>query len=120
MTPEAVPSPIRRTDVTARTTREIEQDERDAVRRTTVTLQVTLVTLVWMVSVSLALGWGVTGNPGGPPGRAFTLASVLVVLLPFVAAVIATRNGRVWLGGVYVVLTLAMVVPAVIIARAAS
>ncbi|RZU49298.1 hypothetical protein EV385_1040 [Krasilnikovia cinnamomea] len=120
MTPEAVPPLIRRTDVTARTAREIRQAELEAERRLTVRLRVTAVTLAWLVSVSLALGWGFTATPGSPPGGAFTLAAVLVVLLPFVAAVIATRHGRVWLGGLYVVLTLAMVVPAVIIARAAS
>ncbi|GAB1693383.1 hypothetical protein [Krasilnikovia sp. M28-CT-15] len=120
MTSEARPPLIRRTDVTARTAREIRQEQIEAERRTTVWLRVTAVTLAWAVSVSLALGWGFTVAPGSPPGRAFTLAAVLVVLLPFVAAVIATRHGRVWLGGAYVVLTLAMLVPAVIIARAAS
>ncbi|GAB1642065.1 hypothetical protein [Krasilnikovia sp. MM14-A1259] len=118
MTPEALPPLIRRTDVAARTAHEVRQDEREAQRRTTVTLRVTLVTLVWLVSVSLSLGWGFTGAPGTSPDGAFTLAAVLVVLLPFVAAVIATRYGRVWLGGAYVVLTLAMVLPALLIARA--
>jgi hypothetical protein len=40
----------------------------------------------------------------------------VAVVLPFVAAVIATKNGYVWLGGAYVVLTLAMVLPALGIA----
>jgi hypothetical protein len=37
-------------------------------------------------------------------------------VVPFVAAVLATRRGHVWVGGAYVVLTLAMVLPALGIA----
>jgi hypothetical protein len=84
------------------------EDRREARRRTDVALKVTLVTLIWLVSLALLLGWGLTGGAG--PER--QLAALVGVVLPFVAAVIATKNGYVWLGGAYVVLTLAMVLPA--------
>lgn len=81
------------------------EDRRDVRRRTEVALQVILVTLIWLVSLSLLVGWGLTGEPGAERG----LAALVAVVLPFVAAVIATRHGYVWLGGAYVVLTLSMV-----------
>jgi hypothetical protein len=81
------------------------EDRRDVRRRTEVTLQVVLVTLIWLVSLALLVGWGLTGSPGAERG----LAALVAIVLPFVAAVIATRNGYVWLGGAYVVLTLSMV-----------
>jgi hypothetical protein len=95
------------------------EDPREAARRTEVNLWVALVTLSWLVSVSMLLGW-VLSSPGPLPrggGTATGLASVLIVLLPFVAAVIATKSRRFWLGGGYVVLTLVMVLPAIAIAR---
>jgi hypothetical protein len=88
------------------------EDRRDARRRTDVVLKVTLVTLIWLVSLALLLGWGLTGGAGAER----QLAALVAVVLPFVAAVIATKNGYVWLGGAYVVLTLAMVLPALGIA----
>jgi hypothetical protein len=107
---------IRRTDVALRTPAEVQQDERDAARRTDVALKVTAVTLLWLVSVSLLLGWGLTVR-GSAAGTNLAAAG-LGILLPFVGAVIATRNRMPVLGGVYVVVTLAMVVPAVGIVRA--
>jgi hypothetical protein len=85
---------------------------REGRRRTDVALKVALVTLIWLVSLALLLGWGLTGGPGAER----QLAALVAVVLPFVAAVIATRAGYVWLGGAYVVLTLAMVLPALGIA----
>jgi hypothetical protein len=88
------------------------EDRREVDRRTDVALKVILVTLIWLVSLALLLGWGLTGGAGAE--RPF--AALVAVVLPFVAAVIATRHGYVWLGGAYVVLTLAMVLPALGIA----
>jgi len=107
-----------RTQVTVRTALEVRQEQRDAVRRTEVALQVALVTLIWLVSVSLLVGWGLTGPKQEGGSTSSALAAVLAVLLPFVAAVIATKNKQFIVGGVYVVLTLAMVLPAVGIAEA--
>jgi hypothetical protein len=88
------------------------EDRREGHRRTDVALKVTFVTLLWLVSLALLVGWGLTGSAGGE--RQF--AALVAVVLPFVAAVIATRNGYVWLGGADVTLTLAMVLPALGIA----
>jgi hypothetical protein len=112
------PARVRRTDVAVPTAAEERRERREAARRTAVALRVTLVTLVWLVSVSLLVGWGLTGTGRQHGGPSSALAAVLAVLLPFVAAVIATRNRHFVLGGVYVVLTLAMVLPALGIARA--
>jgi hypothetical protein len=121
VTLEIARTPIGRTDVTIRTAAEIRRDERDAAHRADVALKVTAVTLTCLVSVSLLLGYGLT-IPGG--SRATIAAAALVaIVFPFVAAVIATRNRRFVLGGVYVVLTLAvaltvmMVLPALSVAR---
>jgi hypothetical protein len=107
---------IRRTDVTLRTAAEARREAREAARRTDVVLKVVLVTLSWLVSVSLLVGWGLTGS--GRADGTNAAAALLAVLLPFVGAVIATRNRLFVLGGVYVVLTLAMVLPALGIVRA--
>jgi hypothetical protein len=88
------------------------EDRRETARRTGVVLQVVAITLFWLVSLALLIGWGLTGTAGGERD----VAALLAVVVPFVAAVIATRHGRVWVGGAYVVLTLAMVVPALGIA----
>jgi hypothetical protein len=88
------------------------EDRRETARRTDVVLQVVAITLFWLVSLALLIGWGLTGTAGGERD----LAALLAVVVPFVAAVIATRHGRVWVGGAYVVLTLAMVLPALGIA----
>jgi hypothetical protein len=86
------------------------EDRREAVRRQEVALRVTAVTLAWLVSMALLLGWGLTAGSG--PGGERYLAALIAVVLPFVAAVIATRHRYPWLGGAYVVLTLVMVLPA--------
>jgi hypothetical protein len=88
------------------------EDPRETARRTGVVLQVIAVTLGWLVLLALLLGWGMTGTAGGE--RQF--AALVAVVLPFVAGVIATKNGHMWLGGAYVALTLAMVLPALGIA----
>jgi len=108
----------RRADFEHRVALAKREPERDAARRTQVALWVSAVTLAWLVSVSLLVGWGLTG-PGPQRGTtSLALAAVLAVLMPFVAAVIATKNRQFVVGGVYVVLTLAMVLPALGIAGA--
>ncbi len=116
MTLEIERTPLSRVDVGVRSAGEIRADRRAAALRKEVALKVTLVTLSWLVSVSLLVGWGVTG-PQRQPG-VLLLAGLLAVVLPFVGAVIATRHGQFFLGGVYVVLTLAMVLPALSLVRA--
>ncbi len=88
------------------------EDPRDATRRTEIALQVTAITLFWLVSLALLIGWGLTGRAGGERD----VAALVAVVVPFTAAVLATRRGHVWVGGAYVVLTLAMVLPALGIA----
>ena len=110
----------RRADFELRVALAKQEPKRDAARRTEVALRVTLVTLIWLVSVSLLLGWGLTAPEGQSGTTSSSLAAVLAVLLPFVAAVIATKNRQFVVGGVYVVLTLAMVLPALGIAGAAG
>jgi formate hydrogenlyase subunit 4 len=109
-------TPLSRVDVGLPSAQELRADRRAAALRTEVALKVSLVTLSWLVSVSLLVGWGVTG-PQRQPGT-LLLAALLAIVLPFVGAVIATRHGRFFLGGVYVVLTLAMVLPALSLIRA--
>ncbi|RSM53822.1 hypothetical protein DMB66_38065 [Actinoplanes sp. ATCC 53533] len=109
-------APLSRIDVGLRSASEIRADRRAAALRTEVALKVTLVTLLWLVSVSLLVGWGLTG-PEREPGT-LLVAALVAVVLPFVGAVIATRHGQFFLGGVYVVLTLAMVLPALSLVRA--
>lgn len=116
MTLEIERAPLSRIDVGLRSAQEIRADRRAAALRREVALRVALVTLIWLVSVSLLVGWGVTG-PERQPGT-LLLAALTAVVLPFVAAVIATRNAQFFLGGVYVVLTLAMVLPALSLVRA--
>jgi formate hydrogenlyase subunit 4 len=110
--------PLARNNVVLRTPEEIREDRRRAALRQDAALKVALVTLIWLVSVSLLFGWGITG----PEKQAGTvsLAALLAVVLPFVAAVIATRNQLYFTGGVYVVLTLAMVLPALSMVRAGA
>jgi|tagenome__1003787_1003787.scaffolds.fasta_scaffold20444263_1 hypothetical protein len=105
-------TPVRRADVTIRTAAEAEQDARDAARRADVGLKVTAVTLLWLVSVSLLLGFGLTTRDAGATNAA---AALVAIVLPFVGAVIATRNRMPVLGGVYVVVTLAMATLVVIV-----
>jgi hypothetical protein len=107
---------LSRTDIGVRSAQEVRADRRAAALRREVALKVILVTLIWIVSVSLLVGWAVTG-PERQTGT-LLLAALVAVVLPFVGAVIATRNGQFFLGGVYVVLTLAMVLPALSLVRA--
>jgi hypothetical protein len=109
-------TPLSRTDVGVKSAQEIRDERRAAVLRAEVALKVTLVTLTWLVSVSLLLGWGFTG-PQRQPGT-IALGALAAVVGPFVGAVIATRHGQFRLGGVYVVLTLVMVLPALLVVRA--
>lgn len=76
-----------------------------------------MVTLAWLVVVPLVVVYGLIG--GKRDGGSFTLAAFLTLLGPFVAAVIGTRNQRFGIGGTYIVLTLLMIFPAIVIARAA-
>jgi hypothetical protein len=110
MTLEIERAPLSRLDVRAQGAREIRAERRAAALRTEVALKVLLVTLAWLVSVSLLLGWGLTGTRIQP--GVIRLAALLCVVGPFVGAVIATRNRQYRLGGVYVILTLVMVLPA--------
>ena len=116
MTLEIERTPLSRVDVGHRSAQEIRDDRRAAALRKEVALKVILVTLIWLVSVSLLVGWGVTGPHREP--TTLLVAALVAVVLPFVAAVIATRHGQFFLGGVYVVLTLAMVLPALSLVRA--
>jgi hypothetical protein len=88
------------------------EDPREAVRRRDVALRIVAITLFWLVSLALLIGWGLTGRAGAERN----VAALLAIVVPFAAAVIATKNGRWWLGGTYVVITLAMVLPAMGIA----
>ena len=88
------------------------EDPRVVTRRREVWLRVVAITLSWLVITSLLIGWGLTGTAG----RERDVAALLAIVVPFVAAVLATKNGQFRLGGTYVVLTLAMVFPALGIA----
>jgi hypothetical protein len=94
----------------------LEKDPAEAARHTRVTLLIVTVTLAWLVLVPLLVIYGLTGSR--PGSDAFGIAAGLTVLLPFVAAVIATRARRFSVGGGYIVLTLLMIVPALAIVRA--
>jgi hypothetical protein len=106
---------VRRTDVTIPEPGEEAAALREAARRADVALRVVAVTLGWLVSVSMLIGWGVA-NRGRDPGTNAT-AALLTVLLPFVSAVIATRNRMPVLATCFVVVTLVMVFPALGIVR---
>ena len=121
MTWETPRAAIGRADVTVRTAAEIQRDEREAAHRAEVVLKVAAVTLSWLVSVSLLLGYGLTTHGGA---RATNVAAALVAIVcPVVAAVIATRPRPFLLGGGSGVLTLVvavavmMVLPALSVAR---
>jgi hypothetical protein len=88
------------------------EDPRVVARHREVWLRVVAITLFWLVSMSLLIGWGLTGSAG----RERDVAALLAICVPFVAAVLATKNGQFRLGGTYTVLTLAMVFPAMGIA----
>jgi formate hydrogenlyase subunit 4 len=109
-------SPLARGNPVHRTAQEIRDDRRAAARRTEAALHILLVTLIWLVSVPFLLGWGLLGAEREAGTLLF--AAMLAVILPFVGAVIATRSGLFFTGGVYAVLTLAMVLPAVSMVQA--
>jgi hypothetical protein len=121
VTSETPRAAVGRTDVTVRTDAEIDRDQREAARRADVALKVAAVTLSWLVSVSLLVGYGLTVRGGA--GQTNAAAAAVAILFPFVGAVIATKNRQFVLGGVYVVLTLVtvltlfVVLPALGVAR---
>jgi hypothetical protein len=121
VTLETPSAAIGRTDVLVRSAAEIRRDERDAAHRADVALKVAAVTLSWLVSVSLLLGYGLTTH-GSARGTNMA-AGLVAIVFPVAAAVIATRNRQFVLGGVYVVLTLVaavtvfVVLPALSVAR---
>jgi hypothetical protein len=84
--------------------------------RTHVTLKIVMVTLTWLVVVPLMVVFGLTGKH--PGGHVFTLAALTNLVLPFSAAVIATRNKRSGVAGFYIVLTLLMILPSLAIDHA--
>ena len=94
----------------------LEKDPAETERHTRDTLLIVTVTLAWLVLVPLLVVYGLTGTRRGED--VFSVAAGLTLLLPFVAAVIATRARRFSVGGVYIVLTLLMIIPALAIARA--
>ena len=87
-------------------------EPRDEVaRRAHVVLRVIAVTLAWLVSLALLLGW----QHAAGAGNTTYPAAFVAIFFPFVAAVIATRHHQFRLGGAFVVLTLVMVFPAMAI-----
>ena len=116
MTLEIERSPLVSRPVAYRTAEDIREDRLAAARRADAALHVVLVTLIWLVVVPFLLGWGLLGQQRQP--GTITLAALLAVVLPFAAAVVATRSKLYFTGGVYVVVTLAMVLPAVSMVRA--
>jgi hypothetical protein len=94
----------------------LEKDPAEGPRRTHVTLQVVLVTLAWLVTVPLMVVYGLTGKHHG--SDVFTVAALANLVLPFSAAVIATRNERSGVAGFYIVLTLLMILPSLVIGHA--
>jgi hypothetical protein len=107
-----VTGPISRTDVTVASAEESRREARDAARRAEVTLQIVAITLLWLVLVSLLLGFGLTTRD---PGTSNVLAALVAVVLPFGGAVLATKAKMPILGGVYAGLTLAAATLAVVV-----
>lgn len=97
-------APIRRTDVTIASAAETRREALAAARRAEVTLQLIAVTLLWLVLVSLLLGFGLTTHDARTSN---VLAALVAVVLPFTGAVLATKAKMPILGGVYAALTLA-------------
>jgi hypothetical protein len=94
----------------------LQKDPGEARRRTHFTLQIVTATLAWLVVVPIMVVYGFTGSQ--PGHRVFTLAALANLVLPFAAAVIATRNGRSGVAGFYIVLTLLMILPSLLIEHA--
>ena len=110
------PEEQRTSDFAMRMAFALEKDPTERPRRTHVTLKIILVTLAWLVVVPLMVVYGMTGPRRGD--EVFTLAAVVNLVLPFSAAVIATRNKRSGIAGLYIVLTLLMIVPSLVIGHA--
>jgi hypothetical protein len=103
-------------DFSARMAFALQKEPGEDQRRTHVTLKIVMVTLTWLVVVPIMVVFGLTGTH--PGDDIFTLAALVNLVLPFSAAVIATRNGRSGLGGFYIVLTLLMILPSLAIGHA--
>ena len=93
----------------------LQKDPDEDAHKTHLYLKIIAVTLAWLVVVPIMLIFGLTGRHRGD--AIFDLTAFLTLLGPFTAAVIATRNHRFGLGGLYVVLTLLMIFPAAAIVR---
>ncbi|WP_305782511.1 hypothetical protein [Symbioplanes lichenis] len=105
-----------RRPVVHRTPEEIRADRRAAARRVEAALRIAVVTIAWLVLVPFLLGWGVLGAERS--AAAILLAAMCAIVLPFTAAVLATRVGLFFTSGCYAVLTLVMVIPAISMVRA--
>jgi hypothetical protein len=106
----------RSSDFATRMAFALQKDPGEDQRRTHVTLKVVMVTLAWLVIVPIMVVFGLTGAQRGD--HIFTLAALVNLVLPFTAAVIATRNGRPGVAGFYIVLTLLMILPSLAIGHA--
>jgi hypothetical protein len=106
----------RTSDFATRMAFALQKDPSEDQRRTHLTLKIVMVTLVWLVIVPIMVVFGLTGPHRGD--RIFTLAALVNLVLPFTAAVIATRNHRPGVGGFYIVLTLLMILPSLAIGHA--
>jgi hypothetical protein len=93
----------------------LQKDPDENTDRTHLHLKIIAVTLAWLVIVPILLLFGLTGRHRGD--AIFDLTAFLTLLGPFSAAVIATKNHRPGIGGLYVVLTLLMIFPAAAIVR---
>jgi hypothetical protein len=93
----------------------LEKDPNEGARRTQLHLRIIAIMLTWLVTVPILLLFGLTGGRRGD--AIFDWAAFCTILGPFLAAVVATKNRRPGLGGIFVVLTLLMVLPAVAIVR---
>lgn len=92
----------------------LEKDPDEPVRRQHITLQITTAILAWIVVVPILVVFGLTGTHRD--SDVILLAALCTPLGPFVAAVIAVRHRRAS-GGLFVLLTLLMVLPAIWIVR---
>ena len=100
---------LRRTDVTVPSPAEERADRRRAAMRAEVKLRVIALTLAWVVSMAMLLGWGLANQ--GPNEGTNATAALVGIVLPFVCAVLGTRHRMPVLGGGYAVVTLLMVFP---------
>lgn len=110
------PEEQRTSDFAMRMAFALQKEPGEDQRRTHVTLKIVMVTLAWLVIVPIMVVFGLTGQQRG--GDVFTMAALVNLVLPFSAAVIATRNRRSGLGGFFIVLTLLMILPSLAIGHA--